>query len=80
MKLCIPHTMVKVNRNLPWINKKIIRAIKKRGTLFRTAKLTGTSTDQTKYSEKRNQVTSMLRESKRVFFNQQLNNVDAKTF
>ena len=49
MELCIPHTTVKVNRNLP---RKIIGAIKKGDTLFRIAKLTGTSSDQTKYSKK----------------------------
>ena len=53
----------------------IVNAIKKRDALFRIAKLTGKSTDRVKYTTKKKQVTDMLRESKQLFFNQQLNNV-----
>ena len=70
----------KVKNNLPWINKKILNALKKRDALFRTAKSTGKSIDRSKYNQKRNLVVRMIRESKQIFFNQQLNNVDSKTF
>ena len=80
MELCIPHTIAKVKKNLPWINKRILNTIKKRDALFRVAKSTGRSLDRSKYNQKRNLVVGMLRESKHTFFNQRLNNADCKTF
>ena len=80
MEICIPHSMVKVKRNLPWVNKSILKAIRKRNTLFCIAKRTGKSTDHAKYKAKHNQVVKMLQESKQTFFNQCLNNADTKTF
>lgn len=80
MELCIPHTTAKLKRNLPWLNKDILNAIKKRDTLFRTAKATGKSCDRERYNQKRNQVVSMLRESKQSFFDNNLNQTDVKTF
>ena len=80
MELCIPHTTAKVRRNLPWLNKGILNAIKKRDTLFRTAKATGKSCDRERYNQKRNQVVSMLRESKQSFFDNNLNQADVKKF
>ena len=80
MELCIPHTTAQVRRNLPWLNKGILNAIKKRDTLFRTAKATGKSRDRERYNQKRNQVVSMLRESKQSFFDNNLNQADVKKF
>lgn len=70
MEICIPHTAAKVKKGLPWINKKILNAIKKRDALFRTAKITGKPTDRDKYNQKRNQVVRMLRDGKQLFFDQ----------
>ena len=80
MELCIPHTIAKTKKNLPWINKEILNAIKKRDALFRIAKTSGNPADHIKYNQKRNQVVCMLRNGKQSFFNQQLNDVDTKTF
>ena len=80
MDLCIPHTTAKIKRNLPWLNKGVLNAIKKRDALFRTAKATGKLCDREKYNQKRNQVVSMLRESKQSFFDNNLNQTDVKTF
>ena len=80
MELCMPHTAAKVRKGLPWISKEILNAIKKRDILFRTAKATGKPADRAKYNQKRNQVVHMLRDGKQHFFDQHLNNVDAKTF
>ena len=80
MEICIPHTMAEIKRNPPWITKAVLSAIKRRNTLFRTAKSTGKPIDRAKYNSKRNEVVNMLRECKQSFFNQQLNNVDTKTF
>ena len=41
MELCIPHSIARVRKNAPWINKQILNAIKKSDILFCTAKLTG---------------------------------------
>ena len=72
--------MAEIKRNPPWITKAVLSAIKRRNTLFRTAKSTGKPIDRAKYNSKRNEVVNMLRECKQSFFNQQLNNVDTKTF
>ena len=34
MDICTPHSVVKIKRNLPWINKSIVNAIRKRNTYF----------------------------------------------
>ena len=49
----------------------------RKDALFRIAKATGKPTDHAKYNRKRNQVVSMLRDGKQLFFD---HNVDAKTF
>ena len=80
MEICIPSGKVKVRRNLPWINKEVLDAIRKRNTLFRFAKRSGKPSDFAKYKAKRNEVVFILRKSKQSFFNQNLNNADTKTF
>ena len=67
MELCIPHSIARVRKNAPWINKQILNAIKKSDILFRTAKLSGKLSDHTKYNVKRNQLVSMIRENKQSF-------------
>ena len=67
MEECILHTITKVKRNIPWLNKDILNTIKKRDTLFRSAKATGKPCDREKFNQKRNQVVSMLRDSKQAF-------------
>ena len=68
MELCVPHSIVKVRKNPPWINKQVLNAIKKRDILFCTTKLTGKLSDRTKYNIKRNQLVGMIKESKQSFF------------
>ena len=65
--------------NIRFIHHTIAEAIKKRNTLFRTAKRTGKLSDRVKYTVKRNQVVAMLRNSKQSFFDE-LNSADSKTF
>ena len=79
MEICIPHAVTKTKSNVPWMNRTIAEAIKKRNTLFRTAKRTGKLSDRVKYTVKRNQVVAMLRNSKQSFFDE-LNSADSKTF
>ena len=38
MKECTPNTALRSRRNLPWLNKKLIRAMRRRNKLFKKAK------------------------------------------
>ena len=67
MEICVPHSVVKVKRNLARLNKSVAKVIKKRNTLFHIAKWTGKSTDHAKYNAKHNEVVKMLQESKQTF-------------
>ena len=79
MEICIPHAVLKLKRNVPWMNRAIADAIKQRNVLFHTAKRSGRPLDRAKYNLKRNKVTTMLRNSKQSFFDR-LNSADAKSF
>ena len=41
MEISIPHAVAKVRKNVPWMNRTIADAIRKRNTQFRTSKRTG---------------------------------------
>ena len=79
MEICIPHAVTKTKSNVPWMNRTIAEAIKKRNALFRTAKHTGKLSDRVKYTVKKNQVVAKLRNSKQSFFDE-LNSADPKSF
>ena len=68
MEICIPHTLVKTKRDVPWFNKEIKQAIRKRNQLHRQVKVTKSSESKAKFSAMRNKVVSLLRESKQAFF------------
>ena len=80
MEMCIPCAVAKVKKRPPWINQEILSAIRKRDITFRVAKSSGKSSDRAKYNRKRNQVVDMIRESKKAYFNHNLNGVNAKSF
>ena len=80
MEICIPSTVARVKKSPPWINREILSAIRKRDILFRIAKSSGRSSDRTKYNRKRNHVVDMIRESKKTYFNNNLNSVNTKSF
>ena len=61
IELCIPHTVAKVKKNPPWINRVTLGAIRKRDILFRAAKLSEKSSDLVKFKRMRNQVVGMIR-------------------
>ena len=79
MEICIPNAIVRVKKNVPWMNRDISVAIKQRNKLFQLAKRSGKASDHVKYKLKRNHVVTMLRTSKQLFFNK-LNDADSKTF
>ena len=75
----IPHSMVSHDERLPWINYTVLKAIRKRKTLFRLYKRTGNQFDHDKYKHQRNTVVSLLRLRKEKFF-KNLNPSNAKDF
>ena len=79
MEICIPHAMVKTKKNVPWLNKEVIQAIRKRNLLYRRAKNSNTAVNQAKYRTMRNKVVCILRESKQRYFDK-LNQADKNEF
>ena len=79
MEVCIPNAIVKVKKDLPWLNHDIKKAIQKRDSLYRRLKRSGTPANRGKYSTMRNRVVYLMRESKRNFFNK-LNQATTKEF
>ena len=79
MEQCIPKATLGRRRNLPWLNKNISSAIRKRNYLFNRAKSSGRRDHVEKYKRMRNRVTTMLRNGKKLFF-QNLNPQNNKQF
>ena len=76
MKECIPNTTLRSRRNLPWLNKQLIQAMKRRNKLFKQAKISG---DFSKYKVARNKTLQQLRSAKHAYL-AQLNPRDPKSF
>ena len=80
MEICIPNAVVKVKKDLPWLNRTIKKAIQKQDTLYRKLKQRNcTAVDRAKYNTMRNQVVYLLRESKKTYFSK-LNHANVKEF
>ena len=60
MELCIPQLSLKSKKNLPWLTKPVIQAIRRRNSLFRAAKKSKSSAAYQKYRAARNKVTALL--------------------
>ena len=73
---CIPKGDLPPHKNLPWLNKNLICAMRKRNQLYKKAKQSG---DFSKYKFARNRVVSKLRMAKRAYFSN-LNPKNLKTF
>ena len=73
---CIPKGVLPPRKNLPWLNKNLICAMRKRNQLYRKAKQSG---DFSKYKLARNRVVSNLRRAKRAYF-RNLNPKNPKKF
>jgi len=65
---CIPQAVLRCRKNLPWITKPIIQAMRRRNALFRASKKTNSNQVLIKYKRARNHVVTMLRESKLAYF------------
>ena len=68
METCIPQAVLKARKNLPWLTKSVIQAMRKRNLLFNTAKRSNSPSDWEKYKCVRNKVVAMLRRNKRQYF------------
>ena len=62
MKKCIPRRQLPINqRNIPWINKKITQAMKRRNHLYKNSRKSTTA--RSKYQLARNRVVSHIRKA-----------------
>ena len=79
MDNCITHSVLKPRKNLPWLTKEIIQAMRKRNYFFRVAHKLGSDAILSKYKAERNKVVSLLRASKTAYF-QKLGSSNSKEF
>lgn len=68
MDECIPKGILPKKRNLPWLTKNLVRAMRKRNFFFRRAKKSGLSTHFQQYRNMRNKTVTMMRNAKKSFF------------
>ena len=68
MEVCIPQSVLKARKNLPWLTKPVIQAMRRRNSLFRAAKRSNDSDLWSKYKIVRNQVVALLRWNKEQYF------------
>ena len=81
METCIPHRVLppRRRRNLPWLSKGLVQAMRRRNALFKRAKRSGSSLVYGKFCRARNKVVANLRNAKAVYF-QNLKPTNAKHF
>ncbi len=79
MELSIPHKLSNARKSLPWLNREITRAIKKRNCLFRLSKQSQAPADMRRYKDQRNHTLSLLRRNKKDYM-AQLSSNDNKKF
>ena len=68
MEHCIPRGTLPERQNLPWLNKSIVQAIKRRNCLFRKQNCTNDPMITLKYTRLRNKITAKLRQAKWNYF------------
>ena len=69
MEICIPKKVLpSKRRNLPWLTKRIVQAMRQRNALFKRAMRSRANSDYAKYREVRNNVVSSLRSTKSTYF------------
>ena len=79
MQACILQQTLKKKRNVPWLNKNIIRHIRKRNAAFKATKTSNSLSVNSKYKKLHNKVVMLLRKSKKSYF-QKLNPRNKKEF
>ena len=68
MEACLPQSVLKARRNLPWFTKLVVQAMRKRNSYFRAAKRSNSEELWNKYKSIRNKVVALLRRGKRQYF------------
>ena len=76
---CIPKKALPRRRNLPWIDSCTLQAFKRRNSLLKAYKRSGSPLKFLQYKHARNRIVSKMREAKHLYF-QRLQSVDDKTF
>ena len=79
MEQCISRKLIPRRKNLLWINRSLIMAIRRRNSLFKKYKVTGLESVLVEYKFVWNRMTSELHKAKQRFFNR-LHHSDPKTF
>ena len=79
MEQCIPKGTLSKRRNLPWLDKSIVQAIKKRNHLYKKHKRSNNPMLRVQYTRLRNQVTARLRCAKQSYFGK-LKQASSKVF
>ena len=80
METCIPKGTLPQRRNLPWLTKNLVRAMRKRKWLYRRAKVSGLPSWKNKYKAARNKALTMLRRAKQKYFDSCINSTSNKQF
>ena len=75
----IPYPMIIPDESLPWISSTVLKAIRKRKSLYRLYRCTGSMLDLAKYKQKRNTVVALLWSRKEEYF-KNLNPSNVKEF
>ena len=68
MEACIPQSVLKARKNLPWLTKPVVQAMRKHNSYFRAAKRSNDNLLWNKYKSIRNKVVELLRRGKRQYF------------
>ena len=76
MEQCIPQRSLPPRKNLPWMNKNLKQAMRRRNALYKNGKRTG---NFSKFKAARNRVVNLLHESKKNYFTK-INPRDTKKF
>ncbi len=67
MEMSIPYKLSCAKPSLPWLSRKVARAIRKRNALFNLAKLSQAPADMRRYKNQRNRTLSLLRKSNKDY-------------
>ena len=68
MEECVPRVVLRARHNLPWLDKRIVQAMKRRNRLYKICKRMNNNSISQQYVRARNKVTAMLRKAKHNFF------------
>ena len=68
MEECIPQSRLPKKRNLPWISKGVLTAMRRRNKCFKKAQRDGDHASKERYKDARNKALKMLRTVKKRYF------------